>query len=150
MPSFSLIAITGQPSYPLNSENASPPGTCRAYLSCAEMAAPLKTTSTPGKISSSQDGILVIFHSSCGSSSIMPQSRTACTNVRYGSLADVHLGRCDVRFAPTIRHRPKKSRASVLLASGEGASARNSLYFPADQGIQVAETRSLQPLSTAT
>jgi hypothetical protein len=39
-PSFSLIAITGQSSYPLNSENASPFGTCKVYLSCAEIAAP--------------------------------------------------------------------------------------------------------------
>src|SRR5215813_88531 len=35
-----------QSSYPLNSENASPPATCTVYLSCAEMAAPLKTAST--------------------------------------------------------------------------------------------------------
>src|SRR5580700_11222403 len=33
------MAITGQPSYPRNSENASPFGTLRAYLSCAELAA---------------------------------------------------------------------------------------------------------------
>src|SRR6188474_3106856 len=32
-------------SYPLNSENASPPGTFTAYLSCAEMAKPPKTAS---------------------------------------------------------------------------------------------------------
>ena len=33
------------PSYPLNSENASPPGTFTVYLSCAEMAKPPKTAS---------------------------------------------------------------------------------------------------------
>src|SRR3984893_2574036 len=41
MPSFSLIAITGQSSYPLNSENASPSGTLTVYLSWAEIAAPV-------------------------------------------------------------------------------------------------------------
>src|SRR5271156_4153094 len=33
------MAITGQLSYPLNSENARPPGILRVYLSCVEMAA---------------------------------------------------------------------------------------------------------------
>src|SRR6202453_3286219 len=33
------MAITGQPSYPLNSENARPFGILSAYLSCVEMAA---------------------------------------------------------------------------------------------------------------
>src|SRR5262249_43590198 len=46
-PSFSLMATTGQLSYPRNSENASPPGTFNAYLSCAEMATPLTTASAP-------------------------------------------------------------------------------------------------------
>jgi hypothetical protein len=35
-------------------------------LSCAEMAAPLKTASTTGIISSSQDEVLVMAQSSCG------------------------------------------------------------------------------------
>src|ERR1700678_1663093 len=35
-----------QVSYPLNSENASPPGTLRVYLSCAEMATPATKTPT--------------------------------------------------------------------------------------------------------
>src|SRR6266404_3499757 len=34
-------------SYPLNSENASPPGTFTVYFSCAEMARPPTTASTP-------------------------------------------------------------------------------------------------------
>ena len=33
------------PSYPLNSENASPPGTFTVYLSCADMAKPPETAS---------------------------------------------------------------------------------------------------------
>src|SRR5262245_25809793 len=33
-----------QPSYPLNSANASPPGTFTLYLSCAERAKPPRTT----------------------------------------------------------------------------------------------------------
>ena len=33
LPPFWLTAMTGQSSYPLKSENASPPGTCRVYLS---------------------------------------------------------------------------------------------------------------------
>src|SRR6185295_9080490 len=36
-----------QASYPLNSENASPPGTFRVYLSCAEIARPPTKASTP-------------------------------------------------------------------------------------------------------
>ena len=42
-PWFSLIAITGQLSYPLNSENASPFGTLNAYLSPAAKVIPLRT-----------------------------------------------------------------------------------------------------------
>src|SRR4029078_969669 len=37
-PSVLLTATVCQSSYPLNSENARPPGTCTVYLSCAEMA----------------------------------------------------------------------------------------------------------------
>src|SRR5690242_11696593 len=39
------MEIACQASYPLNSENASPPGTFTVYLSCAEMAQPPKTAS---------------------------------------------------------------------------------------------------------
>src|SRR4029077_10977913 len=62
-PSFSPIAITGQSSYPLNSENASPFGTCTVYLSCAEIALPPKTASTTATITITENGILVIAHS---------------------------------------------------------------------------------------
>ena len=58
LPPFSLIAITGQPSYPLNSENASPPGTCRVYLSCAEMALPPKTATTTAMIKIAENVVL--------------------------------------------------------------------------------------------
>src|SRR5882757_9594821 len=54
-----------QPSYPLNSENASPFGTLRVYWSWADMALPpTKTTSTTAMITISQDEILVMAHSS--------------------------------------------------------------------------------------
>src|SRR5436189_4016857 len=43
--SFRLMEMACQASYPLNSENASPPGTFTVYLSCAEMAKPPKTAS---------------------------------------------------------------------------------------------------------
>ena len=43
--SFRLMEIDCHASYPLNSENASPPGTFTVYLSCAEMAKPPKTES---------------------------------------------------------------------------------------------------------
>src|SRR5262249_11294146 len=36
--SFRLMEMACQDSYPLNSENASPPGTFTLYLSCADMA----------------------------------------------------------------------------------------------------------------
>src|ERR1700722_10321202 len=39
------METTCQVSYPLNSENASPPGTVRAYLSCCAEAKPPKTAS---------------------------------------------------------------------------------------------------------
>src|SRR3954466_3609709 len=56
-----LTATVCQSSYPLNSENASPFGTCTVYLSCAEMALPPKTASTTAMITVSQDGILVML-----------------------------------------------------------------------------------------
>ena len=95
--------------------------------------------------------------------------------VRFGSLADALLGRCNVRLAPTSRHSQfsvsltffpcceqkipcSHSREFVhrrpaflwVLAAGEGAFARVSLYLPDDQGISIVETRSLWPRSTAT
>src|SRR6516164_4678334 len=36
--SFRVMETACHPSYPLNSENARPPGTLTVYLSCAEMA----------------------------------------------------------------------------------------------------------------
>src|SRR5271170_803508 len=41
------METTCQASYPLNSENESPPGTFRVYLSCAEMAQPPTQASSP-------------------------------------------------------------------------------------------------------
>src|ERR1700732_579581 len=61
LPPFSLMAMTGQPSYPLNSANASPPGTCRVYLSCAEMALPPKTATAAATITISKDAIFVML-----------------------------------------------------------------------------------------
>src|SRR6185436_16106277 len=43
--SFRLMEMACHDSYPLNSENASPPGTFTPYLSCAEMAKPPRTAS---------------------------------------------------------------------------------------------------------
>src|SRR5260370_37357598 len=60
-----MTATTCQSSYPLNSENASPFGTCTVYLSCAEMALPPKTASTTAMITVSQDGILVMAIPPC-------------------------------------------------------------------------------------
>src|SRR5271154_1928305 len=40
------MEIVCQPSYPLNSENASPFGTCKVYLSCWARAMPPNTAST--------------------------------------------------------------------------------------------------------
>ena len=62
-PPFSLIAITGQPSYPLNSEKARPFGTSTVYLSCAEIALPPKKVSTAARITIIEDAILVMAHS---------------------------------------------------------------------------------------
>src|SRR5688572_17160130 len=53
--------MTCHPSYPSNSAKARPFGTCSAYLSGAEMALPAKTASTPGTITTSQGGILVML-----------------------------------------------------------------------------------------
>src|SRR5271167_760797 len=41
------METTCQASYPLNSENASPPGTFKVYLSCADTAQPPTTANTP-------------------------------------------------------------------------------------------------------
>src|SRR5215471_5786637 len=43
--SFRLVPIACHASYPRKSENASPPGTLRVYLSCAELAKPPNTAS---------------------------------------------------------------------------------------------------------
>src|SRR5215211_1170082 len=43
--SFWLVETTCQPSYPLKEEKASPPGTCKAYLSCWARAMPPKAAS---------------------------------------------------------------------------------------------------------
>src|SRR5258706_13593110 len=52
-----------QPSYPLNSANASPFGTLRVYLSWADIALPPTTTaSTTATVTISQDKILVMAH----------------------------------------------------------------------------------------
>jgi hypothetical protein len=62
-PLLSLVEMTGQSSYPLNFENASPPGTCTVYLS-AEMATPPKTASpAPTTVIIAVGEILVIAHS---------------------------------------------------------------------------------------
>src|ERR1700733_13116399 len=60
LPPLSLVEMTGQSSYPLNSENAGPLGICTVYLSCAEMALPPNTASTVAIVTISQDEILVI------------------------------------------------------------------------------------------
>src|SRR5437016_5136348 len=62
--SFRLMEMACHPSYPLNSENASPPGTFTVYLSCAEMALPTKMASTNAIMTITQDRTLVIAHSS--------------------------------------------------------------------------------------
>src|SRR5436190_19471616 len=43
--SLRLVEIACHPSYPRNSENASPPGTLTAYLSSADMTKPPNTAS---------------------------------------------------------------------------------------------------------
>src|SRR5215472_1462850 len=97
-PPFSLIATTGQSSYPLNSENASPPGTCTVYLSCAEIALPPKTASTTAMITISADAIFVMAHScqplkpqayQLWLSRVSPHAR----DVRVGSKTDISIVR---------------------------------------------------------
>src|SRR5215510_7394400 len=48
--SFRLMEMACQDSYPLNSENASPPGTFTLYLSCSEMARPHNAASPTAAI----------------------------------------------------------------------------------------------------
>src|SRR5512147_567562 len=50
LPPSWLMATTCHFSYPLKSENASPPGTFTVYLSCAENAAPLTAAKTTAMI----------------------------------------------------------------------------------------------------
>ena len=74
LPLLSLIEMTGQSSYPLNSENASPPGTCTVYLS-AEMALPPKTASPAATMVIIAVGeILVIAHSFAVERIVLTQS----------------------------------------------------------------------------
>src|SRR6266480_1495237 len=73
-----------QPSYPLNSENASPFGTRTVYfawaVSCAEMAPPPKTASTETASETTTittAGTLLLFIAS-------PRCRTCCQHRPYG------------------------------------------------------------------
>src|SRR5271169_3204075 len=52
------MATACQLSSPLNSENASPFGTCKVYLSCAEMALPPKTATTAAMIKIAENVVL--------------------------------------------------------------------------------------------
>src|SRR4051794_1501863 len=61
------MATTCQSSYPLNSENASPSGTFRVYLSCAEMARSHETASTTA---TAITATLILFIATASSSSI--------------------------------------------------------------------------------
>src|SRR3984957_21272884 len=84
-PPFSLIAIADQSSYPLNSENASPPGTCTAYLSWAEMALPPNTASTAAMMIAIAVGKILVMAYSCQRSK--PKSiniRQDCVPARGG------------------------------------------------------------------
>ena len=59
---------------------------------------------------------------------------------------------CNEKFPVPIAGKfvPESLVFQLVSAGGEGRFKRNSLYFPADQGISETETRSLQPPSTAT
>src|SRR5271167_837170 len=52
-----------QPSYPLNSENASPPGTFTVYLSCCATAKLPKTASNTATITIAGNAVLFMAHS---------------------------------------------------------------------------------------
>src|SRR5262249_15810601 len=54
---------TCQDSYPLNSENASPPGTFRVYLSCCAKAKPPKKASNAATITIAENGVLFMAYS---------------------------------------------------------------------------------------
>lgn len=58
-PVNSNINRDGTPSYPLNSEKARPPGTCKEYLSCAAKAMPPRTASDAATIA--VEGIFLLF-----------------------------------------------------------------------------------------
>ena len=84
------------------------PGTRTVYLSCAKMAAPLKMTSTQQPGWNSRRGSIP----PAVEAPFMPQSRTACINVRYGSLADISE-QCHVWTAPGWQGKSSRSGWSV-------------------------------------
>src|SRR6185503_7735045 len=59
--SFWLVATTCQPSYPLNSENASPPGTFKVYLSCWARPMLAKPTHKPVTIAIAETLLLFVI-----------------------------------------------------------------------------------------
>src|SRR5215510_13364342 len=61
--SVCLTATSSQFSYPRKSENASPLGTCKVYLSCAASAMLPKTASNTTMITIGEDGFLVMARS---------------------------------------------------------------------------------------
>src|SRR5215471_12730527 len=60
---FWLMETTCQASYPLNSENASPPGTLTVYLSCCARAKLPKTASNTATITIAGNAVLFMAHS---------------------------------------------------------------------------------------
>src|SRR5215510_16521083 len=76
--SVSLTATSCQSSYPLKSENASPFGTFKVYLSCAASTIPAETPSDTAMIIIGEDEVLIMVRSTvtaCESNSGRPFKR---------------------------------------------------------------------------
>src|SRR5216683_8232359 len=101
------METTCQASYPLNSENASPFGTFTVYLSCAGMAEPLTTASTPVIIA-----IVRILLPFIASTSFIKFSvhTSLFTHFCSGSLLGYHL---QVKFSGGRLGRMRRLRENV-------------------------------------
>ena len=94
-----------QASYPLNSEKASPPGTCTVYLaspaSCAVMTLPPRTASTTAPVSVSRDVILFM-------ALLLPQTRLMVTSMLPRVALEYGQVWCaaSTSFCATSRSRP--------------------------------------------
>src|SRR4029079_6430019 len=93
------------------------------------MAAPLKTRSTPGMISSSQDGILVMIPFLLRLKHNYAAIANGRHHVCHGSLADIKERQSHVRFTPESRHSSSPVACPLSAISGHVTVDRRLYFF---------------------